>query len=88
MKQASSRCSHCGATPSERQDPNLMFRAKPEALALMCVSVLHFGPRTMENFLNIGFRQDFEAWQRRTPEQRAHFHVIIIYKDSVVAFVL
>ena len=70
MKQASSRCSHCGATPSERQDPNLMFRAKPEALALMCVSVLHFGPRTMENFLNIGFRQDFEAWQRRTPEQK------------------
>ena len=68
MKKASSRCSHCFATPSERQDPNLMFRAKPEALALMCVSVLHFGPRTMENFLNIGFRQDFEEWQRRTKE--------------------
>jgi hypothetical protein len=59
------RCPFCHATPTQMSNPDGIFEILPEALNLLCLSILHFGLRSFELLMNIGFRQDFKQWQVR-----------------------
>ena len=49
------RCPFCRMLRSQFNDMRLQFIADPELLSHVCLSVLHFGLRSFENLLNVGF---------------------------------
>ena len=55
-------CPICKEGPAAFKDIDFVYEANPEALAQLCYSSLHFGPRVMENLLKIGFSQDFKQF--------------------------
>ena len=63
-------CPICKAGPEEFKDVKAVFDANPEALADLCMSTLHFGPRVMENLLKVGFNQKFKQPTVVTPEEQ------------------
>ena len=63
-------CPICYAGPDKFLDINSVYCANPDALAEMCLSTLHFGPRVMENLLKVGFNQQFKQWQATTDEEK------------------
>ena len=65
-----SACPFCYAGPEQFSDINSVYCANPAALAEMCLSTLHFGPRVMENLLKIGFNQQFKKSQVSTDEDK------------------
>jgi ABC-type multidrug transport system fused ATPase/permease subunit len=62
---SSLRCPFCHATPTQMSNPDGIFEILPSALNLLCLSILHFGLRSFELLMNIGFIQDFRQWQVR-----------------------
>ena len=56
------KCPICKAGRAQFKDIKSVYKANPEALAQLCYSSLHFGPRVMENLLKVGFYQDFQKY--------------------------
>ena len=47
-----------------------VFKAEPDLLSHLCLSTLHFGPRSMEHLFKIGFYQPFKLNQCRGKENK------------------
>ena len=81
---SSQRCPLCLATPMDFMNVTRVFTAKPEAVAQLCLSILHFGPRSMENLFNIGFNQLFQKFQRRRNNTSDYF-LRALMKQKILA---
>ena len=75
-------CPICYAGPERFSDINSVYSANPEALAQLCLSTLHFGPRVMENLLKVGFNKDFQKSQAITDE---HKRMRAISKEHIIS---
>lgn len=66
------RCPFCRALPRDVLNPNSIFDVDPFAIALLCLSVLHFRLRIFEHLCKVAFRLDFKEYQVRknTPNHR------------------
>ena len=67
---SSQRCPFCMAGPKDFNSLVAIFRADPDLLAQLCLSVLHFGLRVIDLVFNIGFNQDFQCHQCRGEEHK------------------
>ena len=55
------RCPLCGLLPREYMaDGEIIYHLFPGAISYLCLSLLHFGLRTVENLLKIGFHKYFK----------------------------
>ena len=68
---SSQRCPFCGAGPKDFNSLRALFMADPNLLAQLCLSILHFGLRSVDLIFNIGFNQDFKCPQCRGEEHHA-----------------
>ena len=82
----SHRCPFCLAGPTDFLDINKVFTAQPEALAQLCLSILHFGPRSMENLFNIGFNQLFKQFKRRRGNVSDYFLRAMMKKKILASY--
>ena len=64
------RCPFCGFGMKDF-NRDLTFLADPQALAQLCLCVLHFGIRAFEHVCKVGFNQDFQCWQATGAEKQA-----------------
>ena len=55
----------------EGKDVREVFNARKDLLSHLCLSTLHFGPRSMEHLFNIGFYQPFQQASCRGKENKA-----------------
>ena len=85
-KGSSQRCPLCLGTPTQFMNIEQVFTAKPEALAQLCLSILHFGPRSMENLFNIGFNQLFKKFQRRRNNTSDYFLRALMKKKILASY--
>ena len=67
---SSQRCPFCLCGPKDFNSLVAIFRADPDLLAQLCLSVLHFGLRVIDLLFNIGFNQDFQCHQCRGEENK------------------
>ena len=65
---SSLRCPFCGASPKDVNQIEMIFISDPEIMAILCLSVLHFGIRGTEHIFKVGFNQDFKQYQCRGEE--------------------
>ena len=55
------RCPLCGLLPREYlRDGEINYQFFPGAISYLCLSILHFGLRTVENLLKIGYHKYFK----------------------------
>ena len=85
------KCPICKAGRAQFKDIKSVYKANPEALAQLCYSSLHFGPRVMENLLKVGFYQDFQKYPctgAENKELRAKRKKVIqkILKKNIIFF--
>ena len=82
----SHRCPFCLGGPKDFLNITTVFNAKPEALAQLCLSILHFGPRSMENLFNIGFNQLFRKFKRRRNNTSDYFLRALMKKKILASY--
>ena len=59
---SSQKCPFCLCGMRDFNQIGVIFRADPDALGQLCLSVLHFGIRSVEHIFKVGFNQDFERF--------------------------
>ena len=64
------RCPVCGLLPREYMQDGVNYQLFPGVISYLCLSILHFGLRTVENLLKIGFHKYFK--QNCCYEKNAH----------------
>ena len=70
---ATSRCPFCSRLMREVvANPDIIFDVKPGVLSHLCLSILHFGLRSFENLLKIGYHKKFKR-QTCTKENREKY---------------
>ena len=67
---SSQRCPFCLGLPKDFNEIGRFFRVNIDALAELCLSVLHFGIRGTEHIFKVGFKSEFKAYYARTDEQK------------------
>ena len=64
------KCPFCLCGLKDFNQIGLFFQANVDALAELCLSVLHFGINSVGHVFKVGFNQDFKCFYCRTDEQK------------------
>ena len=78
----SAACPFCGIGRVQLGKVCPVCEADPELLAHLCLSTLHFGPRSWGNLINAGFKQDVKKFQPRDAESKA---IVANRRDQMMA---
>ena len=67
----STRCPFCLAGPNDVMVIAIFFRANPDALAQLCLGVLHVGLRGTDHVFKVGFNSPFKTYWCRQVNKAA-----------------